>query len=96
MHKIGEYFTCCQFIASDGVYPTNCKYVHDPFTSEVEGLIMIEKNASTDSGKSYCLRNGTVVIGWNNTVSWINQDVVASVTSNWNLFDSGPILPRAE
>ncbi|MGI0058242.1 MAG: cupredoxin domain-containing protein, partial [Nitrosotalea sp.] len=79
----------------DWSYPTNCNYVHDPFTAGVAGLVMIENNASDpSSGKSYFPQNSTVVIGWNNTVSWINQDVIAhSVTSNWNLFDSGPILP---
>lgn len=78
-------------------YPTDCKYVHGPFTTGVEGLVMIEKNASNPlSGKSYFPENSTVVIGWNNTVSWINQDVTpSSVTSNWNLFDSGTILPGA-
>ena len=82
----------------DWSYPTNCKYVHDPFTAGVAGLIVIEKNAiDPSSGKSYSPRNSTVVIGWNNTVSWINQDVAASsVTSDWNLFDSGPILPGAD
>jgi plastocyanin len=82
-------------LRQDWSYPTNCKYEQDPFTAGVEGLIMIEKNAiNSSSGKSYSPRNSTVVIGWNNTVSWINQDVVASsVTSDWNLFDSGPILP---
>lgn len=79
-------------------YPTDCKYVHDPFTAGVEGLVMIEKNASNQlSDKSYFPENITVVIGWNNTVSWINQDITpSSVTSNWNLFDSGPILPGAD
>ena len=79
-------------------YPTDCKYVHDPFTAGVEGLVMIEKNASNQlSDKSYFPENITVVIGWNNTVSWINQDIApSSVTSNWNLFDSGPILPGAD
>jgi plastocyanin len=78
----------------DWSYPTNCKYVHDPFTAGVAGLVMIEKNASDPStGKSYSPRNSTVVIGWNNTVSWINQDdYPSSVTSDWNLFDSGSIL----
>jgi plastocyanin len=54
---------------------------------------MIEKNASNPtSGKSYSPRNSTIVIGWNNTVSWINLDVTpSSVTSDWNIFDSGPI-----
>ncbi len=82
----------------DWSYPTNCKYAHDPFTAGVAGLIIIENNASDpSSGKSYSPRNSTVVIGWNNTVSWINQDVTASsVTSDWNLFDSGPILPGAD
>lgn len=82
----------------DWSYPTNCKYVHDPFTAGVAGLIVIENNASDPfSGKSYSPRNSTVVIGWNNTVSWINQDIApSSVTSNWNLFDSGPILPENE
>ena len=79
-------------------YPTNCKYVHDPFTAGVAGLVMIEKNASDPStGKSYSPRNSTVVIGWNNTVSWINQDVApSSVTSDWNIFDSGSIMPGAD
>lgn len=100
-----ENFPICVKLASvstllyrDWSYPTNCKYVHDPFTAGVEGLIMIEKNATNpSSGKSYSPSNSTVVIGWNNTVSWINQDVVSSsVTSDWNLFDSGPILPGKE
>jgi plastocyanin len=79
-------------------YPTDCKYVHSPFTAGVESLVMIEKNASNQlSDKSYFPENITVVIGWNNTVSWINQDITpSSVTSNWNLFDSGPILPGAD
>lgn len=79
-------------------YPTGCKYVHGPFTAGVESLVMIEKNASNpSSGKSYSPKNSTVVIGWNNTVSWINQDITpSSVTSDWNLFDSGPILPGAD
>jgi plastocyanin len=78
----------------DWSYPTNCKYVHDPFTAGVEGLIVIEKNASDPSSdKSYSPRNSTVVIGWNNTISWINRDdYPSSVTSDWNLFDSGMIL----
>ena len=78
----------------DWSYSTNCKYVHDPFTAGVAGLVIIEKNASNPSSdSSYSPRNSTVVIGWNNTVSWINQDLTpSSVTSNWNLFDSGPIL----
>ena len=81
-------------LRQDWSYPTNCKYVHDPFTTGVASLIVIEKNASDpSSGKSYSPRNTTVVIGWNNTVSWINQDVApSSVTSDWNLFDSGSIL----
>lgn len=79
-------------------YSTNCKYVHGSFTTGVDGLVMIEKNASNPlSGKSYFPENSTVVIGWNNTVSWINQDVTpSSVTSDWNLFDSGTILPGAD
>jgi plastocyanin len=79
----------------DWSYPINCKYVHDPVTIGMTGLVIIEKNANNpSSGKSYSPRNSTVVIGWNNTVSWINQDVTtSSVTSDWNLFDSGPILP---
>jgi len=82
-------------LRQDWSYPTNCKYVHDPFTAGVAGLVIIEKNANDPSSdSSYSPRNSTVVIGWNNTVSWINQDLTpSSVTSNWNLFDSGPILP---
>ena len=82
----------------DWSYPTDCKYVHGPFTAGVEGLIMIEKNASNPiSGKSYFPENSTVVIGWNNTVSWINQDVTpSSITSDWNLFDSATILPGGD
>jgi len=82
-------------LRQDWSYPVNCKYVHDPFTAGVAGLVIIEKNASDPSSdSSYSPRNSTVVIGWNNTVSWINQDLTpSSVTSNWNLFDSGPILP---
>jgi plastocyanin len=78
-------------------YPTNCEYVHGSFTAGVDGLIMIEKNASNQfSDKSYFPKNSTIVIGWNNTISWINQDdTPSSVTSDWNLFDSGPILPGA-
>lgn len=76
-------------------YPTNCKYIRDPFTAGVVGLVMIEKNASNPSSdKSYSPKNSTIVIGWNNTVSWTNlDDATSSVTSDWNLFDSGPILP---
>lgn len=79
----------------DWSYPSNCKYEQDGFTAGVGGIIVIEKNASDSfSDKSYSPRNSTIVIGWNNTVSWINQDVTpSSVTSDWNLFDSGPILP---
>lgn len=86
--------TVLNLLHRDWSYPTNCKYVSDPFTAGVESLIMIEKNASDpSSGKSYSPSNSTVVIGWNNTVSWINQDVYpSSVTSDWNLFDSGAIL----
>ena len=82
-------------LRQDWSYPNNCKYEQSPFTAGVEGLIMIEKNASSSSSdKSYSPRNTTVVIGWNNTVSWENlDDAASSVTSDWNLFDSGPILP---
>lgn len=82
----------------DWSYPTSCKYVHDPFTAGVEGLIMIEKNSHDPaSGKSYFPINSTVVIGWNSTVSWINQDVApSSVKSDYGLFDSGPILSGNE
>ncbi|HYL72548.1 MAG TPA: hypothetical protein VES63_00075 [Candidatus Acidoferrum sp.] len=82
----------------DWSYPIDCKYVHGSFTAGEEGLVMIENNASNQfSGKSYSPQNSTVVIGWNNTVSWINQDgAPSSVTSDWNLFDSGPILPGAD
>jgi plastocyanin len=82
----------------DWSYPTNCKYAHDPFTAGVAGLIIIENDASNpSSGKSYSPRNSTVVIGWNNTVSWLNQDLApSSITSDWNLFDSGQILPGAD
>jgi plastocyanin len=76
-------------------YPSNCKYDSNPFTAGVEGLVSIEKNASNpSSGRSYSPINSTVVIGWNNTVSWINQDVTpSSITSDHGLFDSGPIIP---
>lgn len=80
-------------------YPSNCKYVRNPFTAGVEGMVMIEKNASDpSSGKSYFPRNSTVIIGWNNTVSWENLDdyLSSSVTSDQNLFDSGPIKPGAD
>jgi plastocyanin len=82
----------------DWSYPVDCNYVHDSFTVGVAGLVIIEKNTSDpSSGKSYFPQNSTVVIGWNNTISWINQDLApSSVTSNWNLFDSGPILPESE
>lgn len=86
------------FLRHDWSYPTNCEYIHGQFTTGVTGLIIIENNASNQfSDKSYFPKNSTVVIGWNNTVSWINQDVTpSSVTSNWNLFNSGPILPGAD
>ncbi len=79
----------------DWSYPSNCEYNQNPFTAGVAGLIVIEKNASDQtSGKSYSPRNSTVVIGWNNTVSWINQDdAYSSVTSDLHLFDSGSIKP---
>ncbi|MDC8451633.1 MAG: hypothetical protein KGH99_01005 [Thaumarchaeota archaeon] len=85
-------------LRQDWSYPSNCKYVRNPFTAGVEGIIIIEKNSSNPStGKSYSPKNSTVVIGWNNTVSWENLDIVpSSVTSDWNLFDSGPILPENE
>lgn len=100
-----ESFPICVKLSSisnllhrDWSYPTNCKYVHDPFTTGVTGLIIIEKDAiDPSSGKSYSPQNSTIVIGWNNTVSWINQDVAPnSVTSDWDFFDSGPILPGAD
>jgi|SRR5690348_5907279 len=84
-----------KLLRQDWSYPVNCMYSHDGFTAGVEGLIVIEKNASnSSSGKSYSPQNSTVIIGWNDTVSWENlDDTSSSVTSNWNLFDSGPILP---
>ena len=82
-------------LRQDWSYPVNCKYAQDGFTAGVEGVIVIEKNASnSSSGKSYSPQNSTVIIGWNETVSWENlDDTSSSVTSDWNLFDSGPILP---
>ena len=84
-----------KLLRQDWSYPVNCKYAQDGFTAGVEGIIVIEKNASnSSSGKSYSPQNSTVIIGWNETVSWENlDDVSSSVTSDWNLFDSGPILP---
>ncbi|MGI0018184.1 MAG: cupredoxin domain-containing protein [Nitrosotalea sp.] len=82
-------------LRQDWSYPSNCKYEQNAFTGGVAGLIVIEKNASNPSSdKSYSPKNSTVVIGWNNTVSWLNLDnTPSSVTSNWNIFDSGTILP---
>lgn len=82
-------------LRQDWFYPSNCKYEQNAFTGGVAGLIVIEKNASNPSSdKSYYPRNSTVVIGWNNTISWLNlDDTPSSVTSNWNIFDSGTILP---
>lgn len=82
----------------DWSYPSNCKYEQNAFTGGVAGLIVIEKNASNPSSdKSYYPKNSTVVIGWNNTVSWLNlDDTPSSVTSNWNIFDSGVILPEKD
>ena len=79
----------------DWSYPSNCEYNQNPFIAGVTGIIIIEKNASdSTSDKSYSPRNSTVVIGWNNTVSWINQDdAYSSVTSDRHLFDSGSIKP---
>ncbi len=84
-----------KLLHQDWSYPSNCKYDQNVFTAGVGGLITIEKNASNpSSGKSYAPTNSTVVIGWNNTISWINlDDTPSSVTSDWNLFDSSPILP---
>ena len=87
-----------ELLHQDWSYPVNCKYNQEVFTAGVEGIIIIEKNASNSSSdKSYSPRNSTVIIGWNNTVSWENlDDTSSSVTSDWNLFDSGPILPGAD
>jgi len=45
----------------------------------------------------YSSRNITLVLGVNNTVTWINEDVVShSVTSDTGLFDSGVLGPKQE
>lgn len=60
-------------------------------------LVKIIKGASSpEQMQNYTPQNILVVIGINNTITWVNEDdVTSSVTSNKeNLFDSGPIKPN--
>lgn len=76
-----------------GLVQQNDKCVREINTVDV----VIPLGASNpETQKNYVPNNILVVIGVNNTVTWINEDdVSSSIVSNDDLFDSGLIRPKS-